>query len=376
MAMITISGVEKAFGDTVVLSGIDIDVADGEFISLVGPSGCGKSTLLRILAGLESADSGSIMIDGRTVDRLRAADRDLAMVFQSYALYPHLDVAANIAVPLRMRRLSGMGRLPLIGPSWPGSKAINDGIDQDVHAAAKAIEIDHLLTRKPGQLSGGQRQRVALARALVREPAAFLLDEPLSNLDAKLRVSARAEIAALHRRLAATFVYVTHDQVEAMTMSDRIAVMMDGRILQCDTPRNVYALPAHRSVAEFIGTPKMSVIEGASLPGGHRGAVGLRPEAISIDVSRATSGSLIGTVVHTEDLGHEGLVHARLTTGETVVARTDPATARKVVVGEGLNFAPDMKQAHLFDSKGWRVQSRPAAIIPRHEDSRRELAGV
>ncbi|MEN0041190.1 MAG: ABC transporter ATP-binding protein [Pseudomonadota bacterium] len=376
MATIAIAGVEKSFGDTTVLSGIDIDIADGEFISLVGPSGCGKSTLLRILAGLESSDSGSISICGKPVDGLRAADRDLAMVFQSYALYPHLDVAANIAVPLRMRRLSTMGRLPLIGPLLPGSKVVNRTIADDVRIAAKAIEIDHLLSRKPGQLSGGQRQRVALARALVREPAAFLLDEPLSNLDAKLRVSARAEIAALHRRLGATFVYVTHDQVEAMTMSDRIAVMMNGRILQCDTPRAVYAAPAHKSVAEFIGTPKMSIIDGASLPGSQQGWVGLRPEAIEIARPAANDDLLAGTVTHMEDLGHEGLVHATLKTGETIVARTNPSAAREARVGELLRFSADMRQAHHFDSQGWRISPAPAALASDVDEPTKQLAHV
>ena len=236
MAGLSITSVTKRFGETEVLKGVTLDVADSEFVSLVGPSGCGKSTLLRIIAGLEDPTHGKIFIGGEDVTGVRAADRNLSMVFQSYALYPHLTVAENIAVPLRMRSLSASQRLPVIGPFLPGAKDRSAQIASAVNDAAEMLEIGALLDRKPGQLSGGQRQRVALGRALVRNPAAFLLDEPLSNLDAKLRVQTRAEIAQLHRRLNATFVYVTHDQVEAMTMSDRIAVMMDGEILQCDAP--------------------------------------------------------------------------------------------------------------------------------------------
>lgn len=212
MAGLSIENITKRFGETEVLKGVSLDIADGEFVSLVGPSGCGKSTLLRIIAGLEEQCSGDIWIGGNSVAGQRAADRNLSMVFQSYALYPHLTVGENIAVPLRMRRLNGLQRLPLVGNFMPGARSVTDGIVRDTTHAAEMLEIGHLVNRKPGQLSGGQRQRVALGRALVREPAAFLLDEPLSNLDAKLRVQTRAEIAQLHRRLAATFIYVTHDQ--------------------------------------------------------------------------------------------------------------------------------------------------------------------
>ena len=232
MASVTIRDIEKSFGSVNVLNGVSIDIEDGEFIVLVGPSGCGKSTLLRIIAGLEQQNAGNISIADELVDNLHASHRDIAMVFQSYALYPHLTVANNISVPLHMRRLSFLQRLPLLGRFMPGHKEIMDGIKRDVDEVTETLGIGALMDRKPGQLSGGQRQRVAVGRAMVRHPRAFLMDEPLSNLDAELRVHMRAEIAELHRRLATTFIYVTHDQAEAMTMADRVAVMMDGDLLQ------------------------------------------------------------------------------------------------------------------------------------------------
>ncbi|MEM7635190.1 MAG: ABC transporter ATP-binding protein, partial [Pseudomonadota bacterium] len=298
MAEVQIRNVSKRFGTTTVLENASLTISKGEFVSLIGPSGCGKSTLLRIISGLEVQDTGQIVIGDRTVDDLRPSARNLAMVFQSYALYPHLNVASNIAMPLRMQRLNGFQRLPVIGRFLPGSATANDGIARQVRDAAEMLDISHLLERKPGQLSGGQRQRVAVGRALVRDPAAFLLDEPLSNLDAKLRVHMRTEIAQLHRRLKATFIYVTHDQVEAMTMSDRIAVMMDGDIIQVGTPDEVYDQPVDIRVAEFIGSPKINVvpvdIEAARgmavLAGAASGVVtdpsavslGIRPEAITV----------------------------------------------------------------------------------------------
>jgi multiple sugar transport system ATP-binding protein len=225
---ISIEGVEKRFDTTPVLRGVSATLAPGEFLSLVGPSGCGKTTLLRILAGLEAADAGTVSMGGRDVTRLRPADRDVAMVFQNYALYPHLTAGQNMAVPLAMRRLSVLERLPLVGRLVPGQAGRRRAIAADVRAAAETLRIGHLLDRRPAQLSGGQRQRVALGRALVRRPAAFLMDEPLSNLDAELRAQTRKEIVELHRRAGVTTVYVTHDQVEAMTMSDRVALMLDG----------------------------------------------------------------------------------------------------------------------------------------------------
>ena len=240
MASVSFESLQKIYpGGVQAVADFSLDVADGEFVVLVGPSGCGKSTLLRIIAGLEQQSDGNILIGGKSVDKLHPSRRDIAMVFQSYALYPHLTVEENIAVPLRMRRLNFVQRLPLISRLLPGASAIRADIDRDVDKSMDMLDITHLRDRKPGQLSGGQRQRVAVGRAMVRDPLAFLMDEPLSNLDAELRVHMRAEITDLHRRLATTFIYVTHDQAEAMTMADRVAVMMDGELLQVDTPSHL-----------------------------------------------------------------------------------------------------------------------------------------
>ncbi len=370
MAGLSIENVTKHFGDTEVLKGVSLDIADGEFVSLVGPSGCGKSTLLRIIAGLEEQSSGGIRIGGSPVESQRAADRNLSMVFQSYALYPHLSVGENIAVPLKMRRMNGLQRLPLVGGLVPGTRAVASGIGRDVTHAAEMLEIGHLLDRKPGQLSGGQRQRVALGRALVREPAAFLLDEPLSNLDAKLRVQTRAEIAQLHRRLAATFVYVTHDQVEAMTMSDRIAVMMGGRILQCAPPDVVYEDPDRIEVAEFIGSPKINILPLEIAADGRlslldhaldlavvdqsRGvaSLGLRPEAL-----RLTSGDspIRGRVVHSENLGSELFVQIEVAgLEECVTLRALPEQRKALALGTPVALAFETDKALVFDADGAR----------------------
>ncbi|MFN3321682.1 MAG: ABC transporter ATP-binding protein, partial [Allorhizobium sp.] len=297
MAAITIDHVQKSFGSTSVLRDVSLSISDGEFLTLLGPSGCGKSTLLRILAGLDVQTGGSLSIGDRVVDGVRPKARDVAMVFQSYALYPHMTVTANMALPLRMRRLSAWQRLPLVGRFLPGTRATVAAIEDDVAQTAEALGIGHLLDRKPGQLSGGQRQRVAVGRAMVRQPAVFLMDEPLSNLDAKLRVQMRAEIKELHKRLGVTFVYVTHDQSEAMTMSDRVAVMLDGELLQVAPPQEIYADPEDRRVAEFIGSPKIGILEATVeepgvamtagtvffIPGeiasGSKIALGIRPEA-------------------------------------------------------------------------------------------------
>ncbi len=262
MAKIELKAIRKTFDSTEILKGIDLAIEDGEFIALIGPSGCGKSTLLRIIAGLEPQSSGEVRIEGAQVDEIRPSARNLAMVFQSYALYPHLSVFDNIAVPLRMRRLSALQRVPLLGRMVPGRAGTERGIRQEVERIAAQLELGSLLKRKPGQLSGGQRQRVAVGRAIVRQPVGFLFDEPLSNLDAKLRVHMRAELAQLHRQLKATFVYVTHDQAEAMTMSSRIAVMIEGNIVQIGTPAEVYENPRDIRVAEFVGSPKINVIPG------------------------------------------------------------------------------------------------------------------
>jgi len=372
MSGLQIASVTKDFGETSVLKGVTLDIEDGEFVSLVGPSGCGKSTLLRIIAGLESPTSGDIAIDGADVTQVRAADRNLSMVFQSYALYPHLTVAENIAVPLQMRQMTAMQRLPLVGGLMPGAGTQKRDISQAVQHAAKTLEIGALLDRKPGQLSGGQRQRVALGRALVRKPAAFLLDEPLSNLDAKLRVQTRAEIAQLHRRLKATFIYVTHDQVEAMTMSDRIAVMMGGEILQCAAPEVIYENPDDIRVAEFIGSPKINVLplertaEGVQLLGRALDwpmptkaprfmQLGLRPEAMRL----AKGPSLLkGRVVHFENLGSEIFAQVALEGEEKrVTLRASPAERERLSLGAEVDLEFDLQAGLIFDGAGKRLRS-------------------
>ncbi|WP_095590792.1 ABC transporter ATP-binding protein [Actibacterium ureilyticum] len=384
MAGLSIDKITKRFGETEVLRQVSLDIADGEFVSLVGPSGCGKSTLLRIVAGLETQCAGDIRIGGQSVAGLRAADRNLSMVFQSYALYPHLSVGQNIAVPLRMRRLRGMQRLPVLGRFMPGARALARDIDQEVDRAAQMLEIGHLLHRKPGQLSGGQRQRVALGRALVRDPAAFLLDEPLSNLDAKLRVQTRTEIAELHRRLAATFIYVTHDQVEAMTMSDRIAVMMGGRILQCAAPHVVYDDPDTIEVAEFIGSPKINILP-VELDGDGRvslldrdlglvarnaprggASLGLRPEALRL--ASGGDAPLRGHVAHIENLGSELFAQVEVPgLGRRVTLRAAAQQRAALGLGTPVGLSFDRELALLFDASGARLRGITRAAPARVE---------
>lgn len=374
MASVTISDIDKSFGTVKVLKDVSIDIEDGEFIVLVGPSGCGKSTLLRIIAGLEQQNSGSIMIGNRPVDNLHASRRDIAMVFQSYALYPHLTVAGNISVPLRMRRLSFLQRFPIINRFIPGTKDAKASIDKDVDEVTEMLGIEDLLHRKPGQLSGGQRQRVAVGRAMVRHPQAFLMDEPLSNLDAERRVHMRAEIAELHRRLETTFIYVTHDQAEAMTMADRVAVMMDGELLQVDTPRNVYANPSDIRVAEFIGSPKINILPGqvdgsgkvsvgdrllAGVYSSVKGTeikVGVRPEALTLKDIKAEG--LPCRIVHHENLGSEAYFHAELNIGGRVICRMDASAIDQFSTGHEAVIVIDPKNALLFGNEGQRISTK------------------
>jgi multiple sugar transport system ATP-binding protein len=383
MAEIALGEIRKRFGETVVLNGVSLDIGEGEFVALLGPSGCGKSTLLRIIAGLEQADSGTVRIGGRDMADRPPAARNLAMVFQSYALYPHLSVHANMMVPLRMRDLTGFERLPLIGALAPGRRAKLAAMAARVGMAAETLKISHLLDRKPGQLSGGQRQRVALGRAMVREPAAFLMDEPLSNLDAALRVHMRTEIAELHRALGATFVYVTHDQVEAMTMSSRIAVMLDGEIVQIGAPAEIYEDPHDLRVAEFIGSPRINVIEaladaagapvaghGAPLGGGFAATpgaalrVGIRPEHLAL--AEPARAPLAGRVRHRENLGAEMLLHVAVPGIATpVVARVAPQAARALGPEAQVGLVFDPADLRVFDANGRRV-----AALARPERSR------
>jgi multiple sugar transport system ATP-binding protein len=371
MSGIEVLDVCKAFGATPVLRGVSLAIAPGEFLSLVGPSGCGKTTLMRIIAGLEAVSSGTVRIADRDVTALRAADRDVAMVFQNYALYPHLTVARNIGVPLMMRRLSAAQRIPFIGDLLPATRQIKAGISADVVKTADMLGIGKLLERKPAQLSGGQRQRVALGRAIVRQPRAFLMDEPLSNLDAALRVSTRAEIVALHRRVGASTVYVTHDQSEAMTMSDRVAVMMDGQILQVGAPEEVYTNPQDLRVASFIGSPAINTFAAEAGDDGlvraagltiqlgtrHRGpmTLALRPE----DIAPGADG-IEARIEHLEFLGESLLVHARATlTRESLISRMPPDRRKSVHVGETVRFAPEPGKAMVFGADRARIATQP-----------------
>lgn len=332
MATLTLNNVKKSFGKTDVIHGVSIDVEDGEFIVIVGPSGCGKSTLLRMVAGLETVTSGDIQIGGRRVNDEEPMDRDIAMVFQNYALYPHMSVFDNMAYGLKIAKV-------------PKSE-----IEDRVAQAAKLLQLEPYLKRKPRELSGGQRQRVAMGRAIVRKPAVFLFDEPLSNLDAKLRVQMRLEIKALQRELGVTALYVTHDQVEAMTMADRMIVMNGGVADQIGKPLEVYGNPATEFVAGFIGSPPTNFLSGNLLGRGDSGRFGIRPEHTRI----ATSGKLSATAAFSEALGAETLVHLKCTDGTQVTVRQDAAEA---VPEQGSTVWLDWAEANemRFDSNGKRV---------------------
>ncbi len=339
MATLVLDGLRKQFGDTEILRGIDLSLTDGEMLVIVGASGCGKSTLLRLVAGLETASSGRILIDDRDVTRTDPSERDIAMVFQNYALYPHMTVFDNMAYGLRIR----------------GTKRAR--IAELVNEAATLLGIEPLLKRRPRQLSGGQRQRVAMGRAIVRQPKLFLFDEPLSNLDAKLRVQMRAEIRRLQRRLGVTSLYVTHDQVEAMTLGDRLLILHEGRPVQFATPMEIWARPADTYVAGFIGAPAMNFVpaevEGhtvrlatgaiyplpASRPAGPV-TLGVRPEHISL----AESGIPL-SVELVEPLGSETLVHGRMADGTPLLAKLNGAT----LVGDAVHVTLDAAELHLFD---------------------------
>ena len=298
---IEFKNVNKMFGGTCVVDDLSLKIDDGEFIVLLGPSGCGKTTTLRMLAGLESVTSGDIFIDGERVNDVPTQHRDLAMVFQSYALYPHMTIAENIGYPLRVRKLDKAERATR------------------VRRVAAMLEIESLLDRKPRQLSGGERQRVALARAIVREPRAYLMDEPLSNLDARLRVQMRGELKRLQHQLGTTTIYVTHDQAEAMTLASRVAVMKKGRLQQFDSPMNIYNHPANRFVAEFVGSPSMNFIEGSAL------TLGIRPEHIQV-LSQPQDGAIAAKVYVTEQMGNETFVF--LTVGTHRLIARAPADFR------------------------------------------------
>ncbi len=348
MAAVSFKNIQKAYGKVKVIHGLGFDIADGEFVVLVGPSGCGKSTLLRMLAGLEEITDGEIFIDGKVVNDLESKDRDIAMVFQSYALYPHMTVRENMGFSLRLR------------------KADRSTLSERVAKASRILNLDPLLDRFPRELSGGQRQRVAMGRAIVRDPKVFLFDEPLSNLDAKLRVAMRAEIKSLHQRLKTTTVYVTHDQIEAMTMADRIVVMHDGIVEQIGTPLELFDKPGNLFVAQFIGSPSMNVLRGC-VRGGHVEALGAR-WPLPVGVGREEQEVHYGIRPTDLTLSDQG-VPARVVVVEPTGAETEllvevgsgDATQSLVVVMHGRTAAQpestvflslDADKVHVFDAQG------------------------
>ena len=344
MATVALRNLGKSFGNTEVLKSIDLEIGDGEFVVLVGPSGCGKSTTLRIIAGLEEATTGEVDIAGCVVNKLEPKDRDIAMVFQNYALYPHMTVRKNIGFGLRTAKMSRAEK------------------DQRIEEVARILDMTDLLARKPAQLSGGQRQRVAIGRAMVRDPAVFLFDEPLSNLDAQLRGQMRLEIKKLHQRVRSTIIFVTHDQVEAMTMADRIVIMKDGEIQQVGTPSDVYHKPANTFVARFIGAPSMNMLPGraaddtihlqsglgfpssASAATGREVLIGVRPEDLTPDGGTAL---VEGRVTVLEPLGHETLIYVDTGAGE-VIAKADGR--RPPQVGDTVRLSALPENVHVFDA--------------------------
>ncbi|WLR91115.1 ABC transporter ATP-binding protein [Shinella zoogloeoides] len=333
MGSLQLKSVRKSFGNVDVIKGIDLDVKDGEFVIFVGPSGCGKSTLLRIIAGLEDATSGSITIDGAEVATVPPAKRGIAMVFQSYALYPHLSVKDNMGLGLKQ------------------AGAPKDEIEKRVARSSSMLSLEKYLTRRPAELSGGQRQRVAIGRAIVREPKLFLFDEPLSNLDAALRVNTRLEIARLHRELKATMIYVTHDQVEAMTLADKIVVLDAGVIQQVGSPMELYNRPANLFVAGFIGSPGMNFIDAARLGVADVKTVGVRPEHLTLS---RESGEWQGKVVHVEHLGADTIVYLESEKVGTIVVRL---FGEHHYAPDDIVFAtPSAGQMHHFDSNGRAIR--------------------
>ena len=334
MGRIQLENITKSFGDVQVIPPLDLTIEDGEFAVFVGPSGCGKSTLLRLIAGLEDTTSGKVIIDDEDVTQVPPSKRGLAMVFQSYALYPHMTVRKNIGFPLRMEKMD------------------QGEIDKRVEAAATSLNLTDYLDRKPGQLSGGQRQRVAIGRAIVRDPQAFLFDEPLSNLDAALRVGMRLEISEMHQRMATTMIYVTHDQVEAMTMADKIVVLQAGVIEQVGSPLELYHKPRNIFVAGFIGSPKMNIFSGpeADKLGAH--SVGIRPEHVDVSTTEGTWKGVVGVAEH---LGSDTFIHVHETgLGDMFTVRLSGDVA--VTHGDTIYLTPQADNLHLFDAQGLRIE--------------------
>jgi multiple sugar transport system ATP-binding protein len=333
MGTISLKKVRKAFGETVIIPGADLDIEKGEFIVFVGPSGCGKSTLLRMIAGLEDLTSGAIEIEGKDVSDVGPSERGLSMVFQSYALYPHMSVRNNIAFPLKMAKMSA------------------EEIDIKVKKAAATLNLTEYLDRKPGQLSGGQRQRVAIGRAIVRQPKAFLFDEPLSNLDAALRVNMRLEIMQMHQDFGATMIYVTHDQVEAMTMADRIVVLNRGHIEQVGSPLELYNKPDSLFVAGFIGSPKMNLFSGPAAVQQKCETIGIRPEHLAISKK---SGDWPAKIKLAEHLGVDTFLHVDAGPNGMMTVRAEGEYDAQP--GADIFLTPDPKRVHRFDANGKAIR--------------------
>ncbi|MGV8855581.1 MAG: ABC transporter ATP-binding protein [Devosia sp.] len=331
MGSITLEHVKKSFGEVQIIPDISLDIKEGEFVVFVGPSGCGKSTLLRLIAGLEDTSSGTILLDGVDMTKAPPARRGLAMVFQSYALYPHMTVRDNIAFPLKM------------------AKASKEEIDKKVEYAARTLNLTSYLDRRPRALSGGQRQRVAIGRAIVREPKAFLFDEPLSNLDAALRVNMRLEITELHQQLKTTMIYVTHDQVEAMTMADRIVVLNAGNVEQFGSPLDLYKKPANRFVAGFIGSPRMNFVDGPEAAKYNAHSIGVRPEHFQL-AAKPTADTWKGKVGVAEQLGSDTFLHVHVEGLGLMTIRTDGD--QTFSHGDDVYLTPDPTRIYRFDAAG------------------------
>jgi multiple sugar transport system ATP-binding protein len=347
MSFLQLKGIVKEFGPVRTIKGIDLAIEKGEFVVFVGPSGCGKSTLLRLIAGLEATTAGSIHLDGRDITEVPSSKRDLAMVFQSYALYPHMTVFDNMSFALKLAKVDVAVR------------------KEKVERAAQILNLTPYLQRTPKELSGGQRQRVAIGRAIVRAPKVFLFDEPLSNLDAALRGQTRVEIANLHRSLGATTIYVTHDQIEAMTLADRVVVLRDGMIEQVGAPLDLYDRPANQFVAQFIGTPQMNVLPAAALPeltriAGARlpadGSVGVRPEYVRVV---AVGNGIAGTVELVESLGSDTLIHTRVGANVALVSRQSERTSLKL--GDAVGVEIDAGALLFFDKQGRAIREMQQA---------------
>ncbi|GAB3841710.1 ABC transporter ATP-binding protein [Nesterenkonia populi] len=357
MSRLTFEGVSKSFGGTQVLEPFDAEISDGEFLVLLGPSGCGKSTLLRMIAGLTDITSGSLLFNDVPVNEMDVRKRDIAFVFQSYALYPQMTVRQNIAFPLLMDRMSGWQHLPVLSTLIRSRLMKEPQVRDQVQGLAEQLGLTDYLDRRPGALSGGQRQRVALARSLVRQPSLYLLDEPLSNLDAKLRTQMRTDIAALHRSVGKTFIYVTHDQIEAMTMATRIIVLDGGRIQQIGTPDEIYDRPANMTVAKFVGSPPMNLIA-SSAAGGHwwervrtphtgEVVLGIRPE--NLDITASDRGIVPATVETVERTGPESIVALNIEGNSEARTYARVSNSATPAPGSSVGLSFDVADCSFFD---------------------------